>query len=170
MKDNILIGKIVRAHGIKGGIVIHSMSSVPEDFVKYGDVFYENGEVVNIKVSKKLTDHTLLCFINGLCDRNSSESIVGKNLYIKRSNLPAVKEDEYYLWQLNNLSVVNNEDKGNIGTILQAEDYGAGTFFTIKDLNGNIFTLPFTNDSVLKIDLNDKKIFINVNFLIDNSD
>ena len=60
--------------------------------------------------------------LEGCDDRNFAEKLRNKEVYILEENLPALKEGEYYLYQLEGLKVRNLENKilgvvqGSFGT------------------------------------------------------
>jgi 16S rRNA processing protein RimM len=65
------------------------------------------------------------------------------------------------------LAIVD-EDGTNYGVVIQLHNFGAGEFFDIKTEEGSkVITLPFNKDSVLSIDLENKKIIIDKNYLLD---
>ena len=64
----------------------------------------------------------LIIKLEGCDDRNFAEQLRNKEVYILEENLPALKEGEYYLYQLEGLKVRNLENKilgivqGSFGT------------------------------------------------------
>jgi 16S rRNA processing protein RimM len=92
--------------------------------------------------------------------------LCSKKLYASRTALPKLQENEYYFEDLMGLFIAT--DKANfLGTVTGVFDYGAGVFLEIKLHDTNkLATLPFSKNSVLEVDLENKRIIIIDKFLL----
>lgn len=160
----ILVGEIVRAHGIKGHIVVHSFCQNPADIENYELVFDEvSDHIVKLHIIKNLTAHTFVVSFPECCDRNQAETLTGTRLYAV--NLPELQPGEFYQGQFQEFTAIAN---GTIvGKVLSLDDFGAGSFFTIKKSDKSLATLPFTHDCVHSIDWNNKTLAVDKSKLIE---
>ena len=89
----INIGKIVATHGIKGWVVIKSYSYPTHNIKNYDTFLYiknrkEFIEIVNLKIMPK----KIIIRMKDYDDINSSEPLVGQDLFIEASDIPALKK------------------------------------------------------------------------------
>ena len=151
--ERVCVGDVVGAFGINGEIRIKSFCSIPKSIGDYDQLTDETG-------SKKFKLEIIgpikggfSARIFGIKYRDQAEDLKGTALYVLRSEMPDLGDDEYYYSDLINLSVF---DTGGIklGKIMSVNDHGAGDFLEIKALGQkNLALLPFTKKSVPTIDL-----------------
>lgn len=154
MNERICIGKIVAAHGIRGEVKVQSQTKTPTDLDKFGDV--ENKDAsrkFSIKVLGMISSNVRVK-IKGVDTRNEAEALIGTELYVARSVLPELAEDEFYKGDIVGLKVCLRTPDNEIGTVVGFENFGAGEIIEIK-LTGQKETelLPFTEQYVPTIDI-----------------
>ncbi len=133
-KKNITIAKILSAHGVKGQVKIMSFTEIAEDIKNYPEIFDKNGNKLEIKITSKVQGKNKDIFIANISDindRDKAENLRDSELFIKKSQLEEVEEDEFYYADLIGLDVVNNENI-KIGRIINMLDYGAGAIAEIE--------------------------------------
>ena len=153
----IVIGKIVATHGIKGWVVIQSYS-YPSQNIKNYTTF------INIKNSKecikiidlKTMPKKIIVKIENYDDINTSEFLVGKNIFIETSEIPALKKGEYYWKDIEGLDVYTTKDS-YIGAVDFIFNNGANDILAIKQ-NEELVYIPYVNDHIEVIP--DEKIII----------
>jgi 16S rRNA processing protein RimM len=92
--------------------------------------------------------------LEGLNNINDVIMYKGDSVYINRDD---IKIDGYFNEDIIGLSVIsNNENKGIVKNILKNK---AHDILFIED-NGNNHMVPFVDEFIEKIDLEDKKIYI----------
>lgn len=146
MQDNdklIFVGFISSCSGIKGDVVIKSYTQKIEDICKL-PLFILDGTKVKLKLIRKKSNGNLICKLNDISDRNEAEKWVKKELFCYRSILPKASLGEFYIEDLKDLRVTNEEGK-DIGIILDMHNFGAGDIVEIKLISDKTIMLPFTN-------------------------
>ena len=126
----IPIGKIVTAHGIRGGLKVFSYLEKPENFEKYKR-FYIDGKEIKLELNF-IKGTTVVIDIEGLRKRELAEALIGKEIFIGKDELPELKGDEFYYSDLIGLKVVEKATGKDIGEITAVENFGAGDLFEIK--------------------------------------
>ncbi len=161
MNERICIGKIVAAHGIRGEVKVQSQTQTPTDLDKFGDV--ENKDAsrkFSIKVLGMISSNVRVK-IKGVDTRNDAEALIGTELYVARSALPELAEDEFYKGDIVGLKVCLRTPDNEIGTVVGFANFGAGEIIEIK-LKGQKETelLPFTRQYVPVINLESGYIIV----------
>ncbi len=155
----ISAGKIVGVHGIKGALRVHSFLEDPENFKNYKK-FYLGDMPVKIKLNFTKPNIAIIQ-INNLTDRNEAEKLVGKEIYLDKSEMPELKNDEYYYSDLIGLKVIDGQNNKEIGQILNVTNFGAGDLFEIKFNDGKPARFfPFSKNIFPKIDISAKFVEI----------
>ncbi|MGI4776083.1 MAG: ribosome maturation factor RimM [Janthinobacterium lividum] len=145
----IFVGFISSCFGIKGEIIINSLT-VPVTNICELPLFDDCGKKIDIKLVKRNSKGDLICRINNITDRNEAELLVKTRLFCKRSSLPEIVGDEYYVEDLKGINVVDNMGK-HIGKIENIFNFGAGDILEIKFTNNKIEMFPFTKEYFSKI-------------------
>lgn len=148
----ILIGEIATAHGIKGYVKVRCFAE-DETLLEGEDVFIaETGAAkIRLKLKNEMKGHWL-AEVKGVSDRNEAERLRGRKLYIERSALPDTDDGEYYIEDLKGLKVFEKDGK-EIGTALSVVNFGASDLLHIKPPVGESFYIPFTDDTIIGVDL-----------------
>jgi len=168
MDNKVYLGVVVSPHGLKGDVWVKTFTQIPQDLFSYGTLYDEKGDKLNIILrsigsSGKLLVHFLECN-----DRNNTSLLLGKKIYIDRSQLPKLEQDEYYYDDLVGCKIFDHLDQGIcIGIVLSVHDYGGGTFLDVSLTNTTkVATLPFHKESVLHVNLDQQILLINRSFLV----
>lgn len=160
-KKLILIGKILKAHGLKGLLTLKSYTQNPKDIFKYTPLHNENQtKKYNIKLKNNKKIDTFVVEINNITSKEEADKLVNTDLYIERKKLPKPKTGEFYYEDLIGLKVLT--DKNKKGIILKVADFGAGSMIEVKWNNGEEETIPFNNDFIKEINLKEEYIKVNL--------
>ena len=154
MSDKLLLGAIIGVHGIKGEVKVKSFTQIPEDIDQYGLLEDKSGaKKFDLRVIGQ-SKGVLRVKIKGVDNRNTSENLIGTELYIDRNLLPELEdEDEFYHTDLIGLCVKTKEGE-EIGKVLELHNFGAGDLLEVKLTSGKTELLPFTETFVPEIDIN----------------
>ncbi len=159
--ERLCIGKIVAVHGIRGEVKVQSQTKNPLDLDKFGNV--ENKDATRVFEIKVLgmASSNVRVKIKGIDTRNDAETLIGTELYVPRSALPALAEDEFYKGDIVGLKVCLQTPDKEIGKVVGFANYGAGEIIEIK-LNGQKETelLPFTEGYVPMVNLDEGYIIV----------
>ncbi len=155
----ICVGQIAKPVGIRGQVKVHSYMSSPSDILNF-PLFLENGSRVVLKNVRVNENSEIVACIDGCATRNDVEKYRLQNIYVNRSDLPETEGSEFYYEDLVGCCV-KDQDNQELGKIRGVFDYGAGTFLEIKLTSNKLATLPFSKDSVSRVDLEAKEVFIN---------
>ena len=138
----ILAAKLKEPFGIKGMARIISYLSNPSDILNY--VLYdENLNSYKLRIIKEEQNNSFIVIINDIVDRTLIENLNKLNLYVRVKDLPNLEEDEYYVKDMENLTVVD-EALEKLGKITAWYNFGAGDIFEITFNDESVELFPFT--------------------------
>lgn len=147
-EEYIKAGKIIGAHGIRGGMKVYSYLESPKNFANYKKFFIDK-QPVELELNF-VKDTVAVIDIEGIRKRELAEAYIGKEIYILKSELPKLNKGEFYYTDLIGLKVKQNGK--DTGTITNIQNYGAGEIIEIKFNNGKTRLFAFS-----------KKIFPEIN-------
>jgi 16S rRNA processing protein RimM len=105
------VGKISGVFGIKGWVKVFSFTGYREDILQYSPwLLKKNATTKAVEiVTGQLQNQLVVAQIKGVDDRNAAEALMGWEIFIEKSQLPAPKQNEYYWSDLIGLQVENTE-------------------------------------------------------------
>ena len=137
----ILAAKLKEPFGIKGMARVISYLTNPSDIFNY--VLYdENLNSYKIQIVKEEQNNSFIVIINDIVDRTLIENLNKLNLYVKFEDLPNLEDDEYYVKDMENLTVVD-EALEKLGKITAWYNFGAGDIFEITFNDESVELFPF---------------------------
>ncbi|XVN40408.1 MAG: ribosome maturation factor RimM [Rickettsia endosymbiont of Argas persicus] len=140
----ILVGVIKSCHGIKGHVILKSFTK-PTMQILERELVNESGESITINVIKQNSKGELICRFNDVNTREKAENLKGYKIFCMRSSLPNLEEDEFYIADLQNLSVLD-QDNNEIGKIKNILNFGAGDIIEVEFLDKTTELLPFNKE------------------------
>jgi len=158
--NDICVGVITSVNGVKGYVKIRNFTDKPSDIAKFDFIFDLNSkQSFQITVVSSKKDY-LIGKIEGINSRSDAEKLRNIKLYIKRSALPSVKENEYYHADLIGTEA-RSEEGIIIGTIKNIVNFGAGDILEIYDKTSeNTLYYPFTKQCIPEINITQKFIIV----------
>ena len=156
-RDQVLVGVIVGAHGIKGEVKLKSFTSEPLSVGRYGPLQSSSGQQFEITKLKAAKDD-FIASLKNVSDRNEAETLKGVELFVSREKLPKLKSHEAYAHDLMGLDVVL-ENGTTLGKLVGMPNYGAGDLLEVA-VDSETILIPFTNAFVPQDDFSTGKIII----------
>ena len=154
--NDIIIGRVVKAVGIKGEIKV---APITDDMLRYKKLktVYITGIPYQI-LSCRFDKAFVFLKLNGFFTRADAEKIVGDYLEIDRVNA-IVPENGYLIADIEGCKLFLSDGE-EVGVITDVAQYGAADVFTIEG-NGKVCRCPFLNKVIEKIDVESKIIVAN---------
>ena len=156
MSEYILIGKVTTVHGVKGAVKVISFAENPEDIFKY-KIFNKDCEIINLKKIGILSNGLFISQINDINDRNEAEKLRNLELFINKSELKVLNNDEFYIDELIGMKV---DSSGKLGKINNIYNYGAGNIMEIVWEDKKNTDIPFAEPYVKNVDRKNKTVYI----------
>jgi 16S rRNA processing protein RimM len=150
----VTVGRIGRAHGIRGAVVVGVRTDVPElRFVKGARLDTDPIGVGPLTVAAiKWHSNELLVRFVGIDDRNAAEELGGTWLFVDSSTIaPPDDPDEFNDADLVGLSV-RTQDGTTVGTVADVL-HPAQDLLVVKAPDGREILIPFVKAIVPNVDI-----------------
>jgi 16S rRNA processing protein RimM len=152
--DRVCVGAIAGSFGVQGEVRLKSFCSDPEAITTYGPLFTEDGSrSFTVKLTRASVSGGLGVRLSGVATKEQADALKGISLYVDRSKLPTLPDDEFYHADLIGLEV---RDTGGVllGTVAAVHNHGAGDLLEINGPGRKAsLLLPFTLAVVPTVDL-----------------
>lgn len=151
---SILLGHVSTAHGIRGDVLIKSLTGDPAAIGDYGPLADETGgRMFHVKVVR-VTPKGVVARIKGCDDRNAAEALRGVKLFVERARLPPAEDGEFYHADLIGLQAFTPAGGDAIGEVIAVQNFGAGDLLEIRLANsGRTEFVPFDKTFTPEVDL-----------------
>lgn len=169
--DRVLIGRVIKVFGIRGEVSVEATGDDPDRFAPKSKVYLLPGEYGEERpeAGRKLPEpkcytvasrrmhlgRYLLRFVE-TPDRNAAELLVGHDLFVDATALPALPEGTYYHFQLIGLAV-HTADGKLLGTVDRVVQSGASDLYRVLGAGGE-WLIPALKEFVRKVDLGARTI------------
>jgi 16S rRNA processing protein RimM len=119
--DQLLaVGRITRAHGIRGEVAVQALSEVPDRFIPGSTLRLEDGRPLTVEKARTHHRRHLIKF-EEVADRNEAEALRGQILLVPAADAPPIEEDgRFWVHQVVGLDVVT-EDGRALGKIREVQ-------------------------------------------------
>jgi len=153
-RRHILIGRIVGAHGLAGGVKLASYAASIEAFAGGRALLAVSaeGEETLYEVERaKAQGRSVLLSLKGVTQRSQAETLAGREVFIDKTTLPELEEGTYYWSDLIGLAVyaVDGRFLGRLESIFQT---GSNDVYVVKHA-GRELLLPALASVVKAVDL-----------------
>lgn len=150
----LAIGRVARAHGVRGEISVVVLTDFPERFETTEWVYLGNEYEATAYRLEKYRWHkkNILLTLAGISDRDQAEQLKGQFVQVPLEEAVPLPEGSYYLYQLMGLQVIttDGEDLGFIADIIET---GANDVYVVKKDGQPDILLPAIADVMKSIDI-----------------
>ena len=154
----LVIGRIAKAHGVTGEVVVDVRTDDPETRFAPGSVLRgrkPRGGPERSFVIDTVREHggRLLVRLNGIGDRNAADELRGTLFLVESGDLPPIEDpDEFYDHQLEGLAVRTVAGEA-VGTVTEVLHTAAGELLSIKTPEDTELLVPFVSAIVTAVSL-----------------
>lgn len=149
----LAVGRLRRAHGLKGEIIFEILTDFPERLRK-GTQVYLGDDHLPLRIRSRRTHHNhLLLAFDGYHTPEEASALRNLIVFVRASDQPALPEGEYYHHQLLDLMVLT-EDGRRLGRVVEIlETGGASDVLVVRPDFGPQALIPIVEEFVPRIDL-----------------
>lgn len=147
----VCIGKIVGSHGVHGRLKIKTYTEKPESIVQYGEVHDHEGRKFVMEITS-IRREMAIVQLQGVTRKEQADELIGRELFIDRSQLPETEGRRFYLDDLVGMEVVSATGK-RAGEVTACHNYGAGDIIEIAFDNGSSDLFPFDRETFPDVNL-----------------
>lgn len=144
--DLVTIGRVVKAHGIRGEVVVHLLSDVADRFAP-GTLVRLGGRPMRIRTSRPHQGRQLVAF-DGVTDRTDAERLRG--LDIEGEPLDVEEHDTYFAHELVGLEVVGDDGRplGTVSALIELPAAAGYDLLEVRRADRSTWLLPAADDLV----------------------
>jgi 16S rRNA processing protein RimM len=157
-EPTVVVGKVTKAHGLRGEVVVLVFSDNPDRFEPGSSMFLENGREVRVRASRPNGGRMLVTF-EGVDDRNAAEALRGLTLVVPRSFLPELPEGEFWPHQLEGCLVVTESGR-TLGAISDVVANRANDLWVTVDESGAETMVPAIREVIVDVDIGAGRVLV----------
>ncbi|WP_308551851.1 ribosome maturation factor RimM [uncultured Peptoniphilus sp.] len=148
--DQLIIGKILNTHGIKGTIKVQPITS---DINRFESLNYIILDDLKIEISnRRISNNLVYLDLKGYDDINKVLSFKGKYIYILEDDRIDLKEGEYFQYQVIGLKCYDTENNF-LGTVKSILENPVHEILEIEDETKAVHYVPFIDNFIVSVDL-----------------
>lgn len=161
--DRIALGIIRKAHGVRGEASVEPWTDSADRFAELDDVTLvspdeKNTREVKIETAREHQGRALVKF-SGIDTPEDVQTLQGWTIEIPEEDARELEDDEYFLHDLVGLTLfdANGNARGVVKDVIEG---GGGLLLQVTRADGKEFELPFAAELCTEIDLNAKRIVV----------
>jgi len=167
----VCVAQIGAPHGVRGEVHLRAFTEDAMSVARYGPLEAEDRsrsfEIAALRPGR----NGLVARLAGIDDRDAAARLTNVALYVPRSRLPAIADqDTYYHVDLIGLAAVG-PDGTPLGTVCAIHQFGAGDLLEMEPeagrKSGPTIVVPFTRAAVPVVDVAAGKVVVDMSMLAD---
>ncbi|AGA70063.1 16S rRNA processing protein RimM [Desulfitobacterium dichloroeliminans LMG P-21439] len=149
--DKVLIGEVIKPHGVQGEIKVHPLTGNPKRFKKLQEVILVRNQLQRrLKVlNAKVQESEIYLTLEGVNSRDEADKLRGWAIKVDRSEVPPLEEGWYY-FELEGMQVYEGETL--LGTLTRVIETGANDVYLVKG-NEREVCVPALKTVVKRVDV-----------------
>lgn len=160
MQKQVVIGKIVAPHGVRGDIRILPQTETPELFLDLGYLLLEGGGQLTL-TRARFQKNMVLVSSKELTNMDEAEKLRNRHVLVNKEDLPPLPAGRYYVSDLVGFVCVD-ESGAKVGTFRDTMQTGSNDVFVIDGVTGKEILIPAISDFVLQVDTEQQRIVVRV--------
>jgi len=156
----VAVGRIARAHGVRGECRIKLYNEDSEALRAGGEVQLraDGGDPKPFKIERaRWAQGGALVKLKGLDDRDRVAALRGAEVLVDSALLPALEDDQCYAFQLVGCTVVDDADGSTLGRVVAVDPSPAHELLRIEQA-GREWLLPFVDAYVIEVDVDGQRV------------
>jgi 16S rRNA processing protein RimM len=148
------VGRVVKAFGIKGEIIVRPLTSSPDRFRRLRSVLVGKNEATTVPAKIDLAyigQRGVRLKLATTSTRTEAEKLVGAFLFVDRRDRLRPSRGTYYVDQVMGLTVID-ESGGHVGTVTDVMKLPAQDVYVVRTGEREIM-IPAVREFIRKIDI-----------------
>ena len=153
----VAVGKITRAHGVRGEVAVLVLSEVEDRFAPGAVLFLEDGRALAVEGTRPDRGRLLVRF-REVPDRERAQELVQRYLFVSEGDVPELPEGAYWPHQLEGCEVVTEAGR-SLGVIREIIHTLANDVW-IAVADGVETLVPALRDVVISVDIKAGRVVV----------
>jgi 16S rRNA processing protein RimM len=159
--EMVLVGRIARAHGNRGQVIVDPSTDFPDERFKAGSkLFIQRGEVVDSVLVEQVRFHRgrPIVGLTGIDTMDAAEGLAGSELRIPADALQPLPAGSYYHHELVGC-VVETPRGESIGRVTAVEGDAAASRLVVESRTGDVL-VPIVESICVEVDVAGRKVVV----------
>ncbi len=159
--EMLRVGRVLKAHGIRGEVKVEIESDVPGRFRRGSRLLLVSGgeKPKPVRIASCRSQGPLaLVFFEGVADRNQAETLRGASLMVSIDSVPEAPDGLYYYHQLLGCRC-EDEQAGELGRVKDLIEDGGGLLLLVEGKQGSL-PIPFVDAYLKDVDVASGQILL----------
>ncbi|GAA1652209.1 ribosome maturation factor RimM [Microbacterium flavum] len=164
-KNQLRVGRLVKAHGLKGAFKLELYTDDPDGRFIPGAAFTLqvpdaspwHGKTLTVREFRWMNSHPV-AFFEGIDDRDAAEELIKAILWIDEDTAAPAEDDAWYDHQLIGLDVVRDDHV--IGKVVRVDHFPAQDLLTVRVAGDHEVLVPFVRAIVPTVDVASGRIVV----------
>src|SRR5690606_13313207 len=154
----VLVGRVIRPHGLRGGVVVEPITDRPVERFSPGSVVLDpDGYPLTVR-RFEATERAPVITFEEIGDRDQAERLRGLYLYVNEYQRRDLEDEEYWPEDLVGADVFGPDGR-RIGSVTDVE-IGVGQDRLLIATPAGPVTVPFVSEIVTDVDLDGRRIVV----------
>lgn len=158
MDKQIVIGKIVAPHGVRGDIRILPLTDKPEQFLDLDYLLLHDGRKLTVKAAR-FHKNMVLCSLKECTNMDQAELLRNQEVMINAEDLPELEEGEFYVADLIGLPVYSEAGE-LLGKFKECISTGNNDVYVIAKPGQKDILLPALKQYVKEINVTEGRLVV----------
>lgn len=156
------VAKILTTHGLDGEVKVALITDFPEErFAADSQLTLKDNHAfeLTVKSGRPFKQFWLVKF-NEIDDIEQAKKLQGKVLVVSEENQQELPDGVFYYRDILNADVIDLETEQRLGKIVDIQSPGANDVWLVHEDSGKEYWIPYIKDVVKKVDVANKKIYV----------
>lgn len=153
----IAVGRITKAHGLRGEVSVLVLSEVPERFDPESTLLLEDGRTLTVEEVRPDRGRLLVKF-QEVADRTDAERLLGAYLFVDAADVDDAPEGAFWPHQLEGSEVVTETGR-SLGVVAEVVLGVANDIWVARSGDEEIL-IPALKDVVVSVDVDARRVVV----------
>lgn len=156
------VARVLTTHGLKGEVKVSVITDFPEE--RFADGMHlalkdNTTSILTVEKSRPFKQFWLIQF-EEIQDIDAAEKLRGKTLVVSEEDRGELPEGAYYYKDIFDCDVIDDNSGRRLGKITDIQSLGANDIWLVHEDDGKEYWIPNIADVVKKVDVANKKIYV----------
>jgi 16S rRNA processing protein RimM len=156
--ERVAVGRITRAHGIRGEVAVLVLSEVEGRFEPGVTLTLENGRTLSVDDVRSNRGRLLVKF-REVPDRTAAETLAGQYVFVPASDVPPAPEGSFWPHQLEGSEVVTESGRA-LGVLAEVVPGPANDWWVVRADGVPETMVPALKDVVVSVDVSARRVVV----------
>jgi len=157
-EPTVVVGKVTRAHGVRGEVAVLVLSEVPDRFADGARLWMDDGRALTISSTRPDRGRMLVTF-REVRDREAARELGGRFLVVPESWLPDLPDGQWWPHQIEGCEVVTETGRV-LGKLAEVVSNPANDLWVAVDTDGTETLVPALRGVIADVDLDARRVVV----------